>query len=153
MARIRGHGSPPAGQQSSPAERSSPPAFRQELNIPSIPDRPRKLFDAPETAAKREARLFETRESRTLEASQFGQFEQPDLRSRTSPGNAPEASGMPDFLKLQQENVRLKAELLKTRKRLQAAEEEIKKLQMAIEKSEILRKRANQQLAAVRESG
>jgi hypothetical protein len=137
MARIRGHTSPPVAHRSSPAERLSPPVF------PSIPERPRKLFDPPEVAP-----LFDTREPRAFESPRFRQFEQPDPLV-----DMPSRTGPPDFLMLQQENVRLKAELLKTRKKLQAAEEEIKKLLIAIEKSEILRKRANEQLAAVRQSG
>lgn len=151
MARIRAHGSPPVGQG------SSPPALPEEIDIPSIPDHARKIFSQPEPPPPRQGRWFEAGEPRTFEAPRLRQFEQPDplvdLPTRTSPAGDPGTSGMPDFLKLQQENVRLKAELLKTRKRLQAAEEEIKKLQMAIEKSEALRKRAKQQLAAAGQTG
>lgn len=46
---------------------------------------------------------------------------------------------MPEALRLQQENVRLKAELLKAQKRLEAQKEENKKLLMSLDKSEQLR--------------
>jgi hypothetical protein len=42
----------------------------------------------------------------------------------------------PQSLRLRQENVRLKAELLKTKKKLQAAQEENRRLQVALEKAE-----------------
>jgi Skp family chaperone for outer membrane proteins len=52
-------------------------------------------------------------------------------------------------LRLQQENVRLKAELLKTQKQLQAAQEENRNLVSALEKNEQLRARYKQQIASL----
>jgi hypothetical protein len=66
------------------------------------------------------------------------------------PARAPSApAALPDALRLQQENVRLKAELLKTQKQLQAAQEENRSLASALEKNEQLRARYKQQIAAL----
>jgi Skp family chaperone for outer membrane proteins len=59
---------------------------------------------------------------------------------------------VPDSLRLQQENVRLKAELLKTQKQLQAVQEENRNLTSALEKNEQLRARYKQQLATLQQN-
>ncbi|OHS96878.1 hypothetical protein TRFO_01957 [Tritrichomonas foetus] len=53
----------------------------------------------------------------------------------------------PESLRLQQENVRLKAELLKAQKQLQAEKEENQKLLLSLEKSEQLRQRYKEKIA------
>jgi small-conductance mechanosensitive channel len=64
----------------------------------------------------------------------------------------PGLSSFPDALRLQQENVRLKAELLKTQKQLKAVQEENRNLANALEKNEQLRARYKQQLAALQQN-
>ena len=53
----------------------------------------------------------------------------------------------PESLRLQQENVRLKAELLKAQKKIQSIEEENKNLILSLEKSEQLRKLYKEKIA------
>jgi hypothetical protein len=79
-------------------------------------------------------------------------FSEPPPRSNPPPRVTSESVTLPDALRLQQENVRLKAELLKTQKQLQAVQEENRNLMSALEKNEQLRVRYKQQLAALQQT-
>jgi hypothetical protein len=62
-----------------------------------------------------------------------------------------DSGSMPSMLRLQQENARLKAELLKTQRSLQAEKEENQKLSISLEKSEQLRNEYKRRLAELQQ--
>jgi hypothetical protein len=62
-----------------------------------------------------------------------------------------DSGNMPTMLRLQQENAKLKAELLKTQRSLQAEKDENQKLAISLEKSEQLRSEYKRRLAELQQ--
>ena len=128
---------PPRASYADPIRRSPVEDLPRRANFQSPhledPPIPRSNFDFSPSSERVASRLSPAKSP--APGQQRDQEPEPEPQAQTKSA----AFSMPETLRLQQENVRLKAELLKAQKMLAAEKEENQKLLMSLDKSEQLR--------------